>query len=108
MKDADELNALCVPSQEVYNTNNTRLNYSNNFSRKYIRYTNYTPWPTPCEVAVEMATMVSCEHTAAASLGWAAFDWAEHCIKQERKIKENEVCETYVLRQSVIVRQGAE
>ena len=101
MKDADELNELCVPSQEVYNTNNTRLNYSHNFSRKYIRYTNYTPWPTPCEVAVEMATMVEVERRSATSRGWASFDWAEHCIKQERKIKEDEVCETYVLRQWV-------
>ena len=39
-----------------------------------------------------MLTMVSCEDTAAASRGWSAFDWAEHCLKQERKIKEEYNC----------------
>ena len=59
----------------------------------------YISWPTPCEVAEEMLTMVSCEDTAAASRGWSAFDWAEHCLKQERKIKEDYNCAEYVWRQ---------
>jgi len=59
----------------------------------------YTPWPTPCEVAVEMQTMASCEHLAAATQGWAAFDWAEHCLKQERRIGEGNVCARYIWRQ---------
>ena len=68
-------------------------------SRKYTKYANYTPWPTPCEVAVEMQTMASCEHLAAATQGWAAFDWAEHCLKQERRIGEGDVCARYIWRQ---------
>ena len=50
-------------------------------------------------VAVEMQTMVSCEYTAAASRGWSAFDWAEHCLKQERGIKDDDICVSYVWRQ---------
>ena len=67
--------------------------------KKYIKYIPYIPWPTPCEVAVEMQTMVSCEHLAAETRGWSAFDWAEHCLKQTRGIPEDEVCEQYTLRQ---------
>ena len=59
----------------------------------------YIPWPTPCEVAEEMLTMVSCEHQAASGLNLSAFDWAEHCLKQERKIKEDYNCAEYVWRQ---------
>jgi hypothetical protein len=54
---------------------------------------------TPCEVAEEMLTMVSCEHQAASGLNLSAFDWAEHCLKQERKIKEDYNCAEYVWRQ---------
>jgi hypothetical protein len=50
-------------------------------------------------VAEEMLTMVSCEHQAASGLNWSAFDWAEHCLKQERKIKEDYNCAEYVWRQ---------
>ena len=57
------------------------------------------PWPTPCEVAVEMQTLVQCEHLAAESRGWSAYDWAEHCLKQARGIPEAEVCEQNTLRQ---------
>ncbi len=46
-----------------------------------------------------MQTMVKCEHLAAESRGWSAFDWAEHCLKQARGIPEDEVCEQYTLRQ---------
>ena len=46
-----------------------------------------------------MQTMVSCEHLAAETRGWSAFDWAEHCLKQTRGIPEDEVCEQYTLRQ---------
>jgi hypothetical protein len=46
-----------------------------------------------------MQTMVKCEHLAAESRGWSAFDWAEHCLKQARSIPEDEVCEQYTLRQ---------
>ena len=99
MTKPDVANVLCVPSEEVYNNYNTKLNYSNNISRKYTKYIPYIPWPTPCEVAVEMQTMVKCEHLAAESRGWSAFDWAEHCLKQARCIPEDEVCEQYTLRQ---------
>ena len=46
-----------------------------------------------------MQTMVKCEHLAAESRGWSAFDWAEHCLKQARGIPEDQVCEQYMLRQ---------
>ena len=99
MTHPDVANVLCVPSEEVYNNDNTKLNYSNNISRKYTKYIPYIPWPTPCEVAVEMQTMVKCEHLAAETRGWSAFDWAEHCLKQARGIPEDQVCEQYTLRQ---------
>ena len=79
-------------------TDNVTLHLSHNSPRKYIYYTNYTPWPTMCDVALKMTTMVRCEHTAAASRGWSNFDWAEHCLKQALRIAEQERCATYVLR----------
>jgi hypothetical protein len=78
---------------------------SNNPSVFSKRYTKYIPWPTPFEVAVEMQTMVSCEHLAATSRGWSAFDWAEYCLKQTRNIPEDEVYEQYVLRQWRFARE---
>ncbi len=99
MTQSDIANVLCVPSEEPYNNYNTKLNCSNNISRKYINYTNYIPWPTPFEVAIEMQTMVKCEHLAAEMRGWSDFDWAEHCLKQARGIPEDEVCEQYTLGQ---------
>ena len=45
MTQPDVENVLCVPSEEVYNNYNTKLNYSNNISRKYIKYTPLTPKP---------------------------------------------------------------
>ena len=53
--------------------------------------------------AVEMQTMASCERLAAASRGWSAFDWAEHCLKQERRIGEGDVCARYIWRQWQLV-----
>ena len=48
MTQPDVANVLCVPSEEVYNNYNTKLNYSNNISRKYIKYTNYLQaWHLP-------------------------------------------------------------
>ena len=99
MSAPDVQSVLCVVSSETSNNRDFGLNLSRRFPRKYTKYANYTPWPTPCEVAVEMQTMVSCEYTAAASRGWSAFDWAEHCLKQERGIKEDDICVSYVWRQ---------
>ena len=95
MSAPDVQSVLCVGSSETSNNRDIGLNLSPSYSRKYA---NYTPWPTPCEVAVEMQTMVRCEYTAAASRGWAAFDWAEHCLKQERGIKDDDICVSYVWR----------
>jgi hypothetical protein len=92
MSAPDVQSVLCVGSFETSNNRDIGHNLSPSFSRKYTKYANYTPWPTPCEVAVEMQTMASCEHLAAATQGWAAFDWAEHCLKQERRIGEGDVC----------------
>ena len=96
MSAQDVQGVLCVGSSGTSNNRDIGLNLSTSFSRKY---TKYTPWPTPCEVAVEMQRMVSCEHLAAATQDWPAFDWAEHCLKQERGIKECDVCVRYIWRQ---------
>jgi hypothetical protein len=90
---------LCAHKNETFNTTTNTSNCCNSFTRTYTKYTNYIPWPTPCEVAEEMLTMVSCEHQAASGLNLSAFDWAEHCLKQERKIKEDYNCAEYVWRQ---------
>ena len=92
-------NVLSVPISEIGNNNTSTLKDFSNFNKKYIKYIPYIPWPTPCEVAIEMQTMVKCEHLAAETRGWSAFDWAEHCLKQARGIPEDEVCEQYTLRQ---------
>ena len=92
-------NVLSVPISEIGNNNNSSSEDFSSFNKKYTKYIPYIPWPTPCEVAVEMQTMVKCEHLAAESRGWSAFDWAEHCLKQARSIPEDEVCEQYTLRQ---------
>jgi hypothetical protein len=95
-------NVLSVPNSKIANNETSTSNYSSVFSK---RYTKYIPWPTPFEVAVEMQTMVSCEHLAATSRGWSAFDWAEYCLKQTRNIPEDEVYEQYVLRQWRFARE---
>ena len=89
-------NVLSVPNSKIANNKTSTFNNPSVFSK---RYTKYIPWLTPCEVAVEMQTMVKCEHLAAASRGWSAFDWAEHCLKQARGIPEDEACVHYTPRQ---------
>ena len=96
MSAPDVQSVLCVVSSETSYNRDIGLNLSLSFPRKYA---NYTQWPTPCEVAVEMQTMASCEHMAAASRGWSAFDWAEQSLKQQLHIKEGDVCARYIWRQ---------
>jgi hypothetical protein len=103
MSAQDVQGVLCVGFSGTSINRDVGLNLSLSFSRKYTKYANYTPWPTPCEVAVEMQTMASCERLAAASRGWSAFDWAEHCLKQERRIGEGDVCARYIWRQWQLV-----
>ena len=77
----------------------------NNFSRTYrkcTKYTDYVPWPTPCDVAVEISRMAKCEHLAAKSRGEAKFDWAERSLKQERNIPDNQQLANWIWRQWVI------
>ena len=74
-------NVLRVPISEIGNNNKSSSEDFSSFNKKYTKYIPYIPWPTPCEVAIKMQTMVSCEHLAAASRGWSALDWAEHCLK---------------------------
>ena len=92
-------NILRVPILEIGNNNISTLKDFSNFNKKYIKHIPYIPWPTPCEVAVEMQTMMKCELLAAASRGSSAFDWVEHCLKQARGIPEDQVCEQCTLRQ---------
>ena len=62
-------NVLSVTISEIGNNNKSSSEDFSSFNKKYIPY---FPWPTSCEVAVEMQTMVSCEHLAATSRGWSA------------------------------------
>ena len=103
MSAPDVQSVLCVGSFETSNNRDIGLYLSPSFSRKYTKYANYTPWPTPCEVAVEMQAMASCEHLAAASRGWSAFDWAENCLKQQLRINEGDLCAHYIWRQWQLV-----
>ena len=90
---------LSVPNSENVN-NNTNPNQSSiNVSGKYTKYKPYIPWPTPCEVALEMENMASCERLAAASAGMAEFDWAERCLKQQLRISQAEPLGKYIYRQ---------
>ena len=89
---------LSVSNSENVN-NNTLLNQSSiNVSGKYTKYTSYIPWPTPCEVALEMENMASCERLAAASAGMAEFDWAEHSLEQKLRIPQSEPLGKYIYR----------
>ena len=57
------LNVLCEGSPENYNKYGNGSESFNNFSgtyKKYTKYINYVPWPTPCEVAVEISRMANC------------------------------------------------
>ena len=90
---------LSVPNSENVSNNTTPTQSSINVSGKYTNYTSYTPWPTPCKVALEMENMASCERLAAASVGMAEFDWAERCLKQQLRISQAEPLGQYIYRQ---------
>ena len=96
------LNVLCEGSPENYNKDGDRSESSNNFSRtyrKYTKYIDYVPWPTPCEVAVEISHMANCENLAAENMGQSKFDWAERTLKQQRGIADNQKLTNWVWRQ---------
>ena len=98
----DALNVLCEGSPENYNKDGDRSESFNNFSgtyRKYTKYIDYVPWPTPCEVAVEISRMANCEHLAAENMGQPKFDWAERTLKQQRGIPDNQKLTNWVSRQ---------
>ena len=102
MTQRDALNVLCAGSFENYNKDGERSESSINFSgtyRKYTKYTDYVPWPTPCEVAVEISRMANCEHLAAENMGQSKFDWAERTLKQQRGIQEKAEAHSWVWRQ---------
>ena len=50
-------NVLSVPISEIGNNNKSSSEDFSSFNEKYTKYIPYIPWPTPCEVAVEMQTM---------------------------------------------------
>ena len=90
---------LSVPNSENVNNNTPPNQSSINVSGKYTKYTSYTPWPTPCEVALEIENMASCERLAAESAEMAEFDWAERCLKQKHQIPQSEPLGQYIYRQ---------
>ena len=62
------LNVLCEGFPKNYNKDGDGSESFNNFSgtyKKYTKYIDYVPWPTPCEVAVEISRMANCEYLAA-------------------------------------------
>jgi len=72
MTQRDALNVLCEGSPENYNKDGDGSESFNNFPRtyrKYTKYIDYVPWPTPCEVAVEISLMANCEHLAQRAWG---------------------------------------
>ena len=96
------LNVLCEGSPENYNTDGEGRESFNNFPRtyrKYTKYIDYVPWPTPCEVAAEIFRMANCEHLAAENMGQSKFDWAERTLKQQRGIQEEAEADRWVWRQ---------
>lgn len=102
MTQRDALNVLCAGSLENYNKDRERSESFINFSgtyRKYTKCTDYVPWPTPCEVAVEISRMANCEHLAAENMGQSKFDWAERTLKQQRGIQEKAEAHSWVWRQ---------
>lgn len=101
MTQRDALNVLCEGSPENYNKDGDRSESFNNFSgtyRKYTKYIDYVPWPTLCEVAVEISRMADCEHLAAENIGQSKFDWAERTLKQQRGIPEEARADRWVWR----------
>ena len=102
MTQRDALNVLCAGSLENYNKDGERSESFINFSgtyRKCTKYIDYVPWPTPCEVAVEISRMANCEHLAAENMGQSKFDWAERTLKQQRGIREEAEADRWVWRQ---------
>ena len=96
------LNVLCEGFPGNYNKDGDGNESFNNFSgtyKKYTKYIDYVPWPTPCEVAVEISRMANCEHLAAESMGQSKFDWAERTLKQQRGIREDAEADRWMLRQ---------
>ena len=104
MKSQNALHELSACSEEIYNNSYVENDNANIFRRtyrKYTKYINYVPWPTPCEVAVEISRMANCEHLAAGSLGQSKFEWAERTLKQQRGIPEEAEADRWVWRQWV-------
>jgi len=94
-------NVLSVRSAENHNKHYAESDNAINFRRTYRKYRNYIPWPTPCEVSMEISRMAICEHLAAESLGQSKFDWAERTLKQQRGIREDAEADRWVWRQWV-------
>ena len=96
---------LCVRSEENYNGSHVENENDNNFRltyRKYTKYIDYVPWPTPCKVAVEISRMANSEHLAAENMGQSKFDWAERTLKQQLGIPEEAEADRWVWRQWLI------
>ena len=107
MKPQNARNVLSACSEEIYNigyVENDNANIFRRTYRKYTKYIDYVPWPTPCEVAVEISRMANCKHLAAESLGQSKFEWAERTLKQQRGIPEEAQADHWVLRQWVAER----
>ena len=81
MSAPDVQSVLCVGSSETSNNRDIGLNLSPSFSRKYTKYANYTPWPTPCEVAVGCCqTNENSHRIACAALIYALNSW-RHSVR---------------------------
>ena len=92
---------LCVHKNEASNTTTNTSNCCNSFTRTYRKYTTYIPWPTPCEVAEEMLTMVSCEHHGSRSL-----EAGQHLIGQSIVSSKNERLKKTITAQSMFGASG--
>ena len=104
MKSQNARNVLSACSEEIYDKQFAESDNAINFRRTYRKYRNYIPWPTPCEVAVEVSRMANCEHLAAESLGQSKYEWAERTLKQHRSIPEDAEADQWVLRRWVVER----
>ena len=104
MKPQNAHNVLSACSEETYNNSYVENDNANIFHRTYRKYTKYIdfgPWPTPCQVAVEITRMANCEHLAAENMGQSKFEWAERTLKQQRGIPEDANLVHWVRRQWV-------
>ena len=99
-------NVLSARSEENYNNSYLENDNAINFRRTYRKYINYIPWPTPCEVSVEISRMANCEHLAAESLGQSKFEWAERTLKQQRGIPEKAKADRWVWRQWAVEKSN--